>query len=125
MIARLTALENEQSEDDEERREGLAVFDVDDRFQVLTDEKLAHENQSDVKQRPKGSETCFERNLDNVACGREVFVLSAILFALVGPTNADLNHFFDVSAGLFKAIALWKNRNHGLMGDVLVVVLVS
>jgi len=59
MITRLTALENEQSEDDEERREGLAVFDVDDRFQVLTDEKLAHENQSDVQQRPKGSETCL------------------------------------------------------------------
>ena len=94
MIARLTALENEQSEDDEERREGLAVFDVDDRLQVLTDEKFAHENQSDVQQRPKGSETCFERNLDSVACGREVFVLATILFALVGPTNADLKFFF-------------------------------
>ena len=95
MIARLTAFENEQSEDDEERREGLAVFDVDDRFQVLTDEKLAHENQSDVQQRPKGAETCFKRNVDSVACGREVFVLATILFALVGPTNADIKIFFS------------------------------
>ena len=70
MVARLTAFEDEEREDDEKRSEGFPVFDVDNRLKILTDEKLAHENQSDVQQRPQCSKS-WKRGRDERARGKE------------------------------------------------------